>query len=513
MRHLVRLAACAGLLAAVASHAQAACGPGQGLGVARVVEVDATGGPVFGSITKRERESSFLGRKEAVLTFDDGPMPGITRSILDTLDRFCTKATFFSVGRMAVAYPETVREVLRRGHTLGTHTWSHPMSLPRLGLERARDQIEAGFAAVAIAAGEPIAPFFRFPGLNDSEALVAHLEGRGIATFTVDVVSNDSYIASSERLIEKTLARLEAEGGGIMLFHDIKPQTARALPVILAEMKTRGYAIVHLVAKTPFVPDPGYTSSVMAHLASRRPTAARSLLALAGRDNPAPAGARGQAREQQTDEGPREAPREPQQPAEPALALPAIAAPPAAAAIAAAPPTPGGPTVAAGATAVGVRIEAGSGIPVTAEAGLPRLQSRRVMAQPRDDEPAAAVVAPPAVPTSAPTAAPHVAAPAIPATAIEPAPTAGDTHSRTGVGPTAPSTPQLKSQPQPVTVEAGQPLPERVVGSPTRPQPRVIAGEYGPAAARRSSRAQQGPVVDARSWRDSYADRMGQSGN
>lgn len=497
MRHLVRLAACAAFLAAISSHVQAACGPGQGLGVARTVEVDATGGPVFGSITKRERERSFLGRKEAVLTFDDGPMPGITRSILDTLDRFCTKATFFSVGRMAVAYPETVRDVLRRGHTLGTHTWSHPMSLPRIGLERARDQIEAGFAAVALAAGGSIAPFFRFPGLNDSQGLVAHLEARGIATFTVDVVSNDSYIASSERLIERTLARLEAEGGGIVLFHDIKPQTARALPVILAEMKARGYAIVHLVAKTPFVPDPGYMSSVRSHVAARRPSAARSLLAFAGRDPSAPAtaGADGQATavgspdataQARPTEGGQE---QPQQPAEAAAASSPtviLAAPTVAVSIVAASPV-AAPTVAGGAPAGGIRIEAASGASVPVEA-------------------AAAV----------PSAAPVVAAQ--PAASAEPAASGDDSRRQTDaavaapVAPVAPIVPTV-AQPQPPAVIAGHAAPQGSAGSPPRLQPQVIAGEYGPATARRRNQTSQAPVEGTRNWRDGFSERMGQAGN
>jgi peptidoglycan/xylan/chitin deacetylase (PgdA/CDA1 family) len=232
------------------------------LGVARVVEIDAAGGPIFGAMTSQAREARFLGPKEVVLTFDDGPMPGITRSILDTLDRFCTKATFFSVGRMAVAHPALVREVLARGHTLGTHTWSHPLNLPRMSPERARDQIDSGFAAVALAAGAPIAPFFRFPGLSDSPVLLDHLQKRGIAAFTVDVVSNDSYIADPARLVARTLAHARAENGGILLFHDIKHVTARALPTILRELRAGGFSVVHMRAKTPFVPDERYVAAV-----------------------------------------------------------------------------------------------------------------------------------------------------------------------------------------------------------------------------------------------------------
>lgn len=263
-------AVAATLLASLTTTASACSESARSFGLSRIAEIDATGGPVFGLITKQQKESRFLGAKEAVLTFDDGPLPGVTRAILDTLDQFCAKATFFSVGRMAAAYPESVREILKRGHTLGTHTWSHPMSLPRLSPKQARDQIESGFAAVSLAAGQPIAPFFRFPGLNDSGALVQHLGGRNIATFTVDVVSNDSYIADTQRLIDRTLAQLEEHQGGIVLFHDIKAQTARALPTILSEMKRRGYRIVHMTSKHPFAPDPAYVAAVSQHIVDKK---------------------------------------------------------------------------------------------------------------------------------------------------------------------------------------------------------------------------------------------------
>lgn len=251
---------------AAGTTAHAAC-TSDALGVTRAIEIDASSGPLFGEFTKQAKEESFLAPKEVVLTFDDGPMPWITRSILDALDRHCTKATFFSVGRMAIAYPHVVREVMARGHTLGTHTWSHPLHLPRMRPEAAREEIERGFAAVALAAGQPIAPFFRFPGLGDSRELLAHLQTRGVASFTVDVVSNDSYVGDAGRLIESTLRKVEARQGGILLFHDIKPVTARALPALLTELKSRGYKVVHLTSKHGFAPDESYRPSLEALLA------------------------------------------------------------------------------------------------------------------------------------------------------------------------------------------------------------------------------------------------------
>lgn len=223
-------------------------------GVSRIVEIDAHGGPIFGLMTKQTREPTFLRPKEVVLTFDDGPMPWITRAILDALDDYCARATFFAVGRMALAYPEVVRETAARGHTLASHTMTHPFNMHHMAIGRAQDEIERGFAAISAAAGAPIAPFFRFPGLGDSGALLNYLQQRGIAAFTVDVVTNDSYISSPSRLVDRTLAEIERSNGGIVLFHDIKRATAKALPVILKELKARGYSIVHLVAKTPVAP-------------------------------------------------------------------------------------------------------------------------------------------------------------------------------------------------------------------------------------------------------------------
>ncbi len=238
--------------------------PKDALGVSRIIEIDAKTGPLYGAFSKYEKEERFLGPKEVVLTFDDGPMPKHTKPILDALDKFCTKATFFYVGQMAQAYPDMVKEVMGRGHTMGTHTWSHPLNLRALSLEKAEDQIERGFAAVALAAGQPIAPFFRFPGLSDSGPLLAHLQERGIAAFTVDVVSNDSYIGSPSRLAARTIDQVERQNGGIVLFHDIKASTAHALPTILTELKKRGYKIVHMRSKSVFEPLPAMTADLEA---------------------------------------------------------------------------------------------------------------------------------------------------------------------------------------------------------------------------------------------------------
>ncbi len=262
MRRQLALAAAIVSLATFTADGASAAACANGPGPSRVIEIGTSGGPIFGAITKRAKEDRFLKPKEVVLTFDDGPLPWITRSILDTLDRHCAKATFFQVGRMAVAYPAVVRDILARGHTIGGHTWSHPLNLPRLKAGKAEDEIEKGLAAVSLAAGRPVAPFFRFTGLSDSDRLLAYLQSRGIASFTVDVVSDDSYIGDADKLARITLERIESQQGGIVLFHDIKAATAKALPVILKRLEERGYRFVHLRSKTALEPVKTYDAEL-----------------------------------------------------------------------------------------------------------------------------------------------------------------------------------------------------------------------------------------------------------
>ena len=227
--------------------AVACAGNPNALGVARVVEIDTTGGPGFGF--EQYKAHDFLQTKEVVLTFDDGPQKFHTEHVLAALAVHCTKATFFSIGKMALGYPEIIRDVVRQGHTVGTHTWSHA-NLRKKKPDEAIDEIERGLSAVHRAVGGPIAPFFRFPFLQDSKETIAHLASRNIAIFSMDVDSFDFKIKSSEQLIKQVMDKLEKKGKGILLLHDIQPGTAKAVPMLLAELKDKGYRIVHMRPKS-----------------------------------------------------------------------------------------------------------------------------------------------------------------------------------------------------------------------------------------------------------------------
>jgi peptidoglycan-N-acetylglucosamine deacetylase len=193
---------------------------------------------------------SLLGDGEVVLTFDDGPLRPFTQGVLDALAAHCTKATFFAVGRRALADPEMVQEVLRQGHTVGTHTWSHRNSRT-LTPAHARAEIDLGVSAVRKAAAAPIAPFFRFPYLVDTPETVGLLHTRNLAAFSIDIDPFDYLTRDPARVHRDVIRKLAAKGKGIILLHDVQPSTASALKTILDDMKARGFRVVHLVAKQP----------------------------------------------------------------------------------------------------------------------------------------------------------------------------------------------------------------------------------------------------------------------
>ncbi|HYD15567.1 MAG TPA: polysaccharide deacetylase family protein [Hyphomicrobium sp.] len=247
------------------------------LGVSRVVEIDTTAGPRFGEQYHKD-EAKFLEPGEVVLTFDDGPVRRYTLPILDALDEQCVKATFFSVGRMAISDPATLQEVARRGHTIGVHTWSHK-NLATLGADGMKREFELGLSSVAAAAGTPISPFFRFPYLGHNKSSLAYIQSRGMGIFGIHVDSKDFRTRSPGVVLRNVLAQLEHEKKGILLFHDIQPSTAGAIGSLLAELKSHGYKIVHMVPKNPPVTLPEFDAIAEKSLRAKAVAAAGSPVA------------------------------------------------------------------------------------------------------------------------------------------------------------------------------------------------------------------------------------------
>ena len=241
------------------------CDKPDGMGLARTVEIDTTGGPAFGS--EHFKQYDFLRDKEVVLTFDDGPWPENTPMVIKALTDMCVKATFFEIGEHASWRPDISKMVAAAGMTVGSHTWSHKDLAKNpyaKDIEKAKDEIEMGVSAVHMAVDGPIAPFFRFPDLQQPADMMTYLGTRNIAIFSTDIDTFDFKIHKPEDVVKSAMTKLAKNGKGIVLMHDFQHGTAEALPELLRQLKAGGYKIVHMVAKQPVTTVAKYDDMVRA---------------------------------------------------------------------------------------------------------------------------------------------------------------------------------------------------------------------------------------------------------
>ncbi len=226
--------------------AQACPGNPDALGTSRTITVDPAVLPRVGTI--QYHDTVPLKDHEVVLTFDDGPIPPYTTRILEILAEQCVKVTYFLVGEMARERPYLVRRIYNEGHSIGTHSQNHPRAFQSLSTQRVAFQVDGGIESVDNALGDPkaLSPFFRIPGLGRTNAIEQFLESKGLMTWSVDIDTFDWRRGSSpSAIVQRAMRQLSAKGKGIILMHDIHPATVLALPMLLKELKTNGYRIVH----------------------------------------------------------------------------------------------------------------------------------------------------------------------------------------------------------------------------------------------------------------------------
>lgn len=174
------------------------------------------------------------GKRVVYLTFDDGPIPEETPWVLDVLDRYGIKATFFMVGDNVRKHPEVFEEVKRRGHSYGNHTMHHLQGMKVRAHRYMRD--------VAQARELIDSPLFRPPhGLIRWKQAKALKEHFNIVMY--DLVTRDySRKLGPERVLENV--KRYARNGSIIVFHDsIKASRnmRQALPAAIEWLLEKGY--------------------------------------------------------------------------------------------------------------------------------------------------------------------------------------------------------------------------------------------------------------------------------
>ena len=174
------------------------------------------------------------GRKVVYLTFDDGPIPEVTPWVLDTLDSYGVKATFFLVGDNVRRHPELFEEIKRRGHGYGNHSMHHLQGLKVTTSTFLRDITEAD----ALIDSTLFRPPHGIMRTRQGKALKRHYN-----IIMYDVISRDySRKLTPERVLENV--KRYARNGSIIVFHDslkAEKNMKYAMPKAIEWLKSQGY--------------------------------------------------------------------------------------------------------------------------------------------------------------------------------------------------------------------------------------------------------------------------------
>lgn len=166
------------------------------------------------------------------LTFDDGPHPYYTKKILEILDSYSVKGTFFLVGKQAEKHPQLVRAIRDAGSEIGNHTYTHPRLIYLAG-EDIKKEVESTTRLLENLTGEKI-KYFRPPGGRYYFDTLENMHGLEIILWTINT---DDIYKPAQKIYEEAVG---AEDGDIILMHSGTAQTITALPRILSYFSRNG---------------------------------------------------------------------------------------------------------------------------------------------------------------------------------------------------------------------------------------------------------------------------------
>ncbi|MAE84898.1 MAG: polysaccharide deacetylase family protein [Flammeovirgaceae bacterium] len=171
------------------------------------------------------------------LTFDDGPTPKATAWVLDQLEKYDARATFFLIGRMAEKHPELVQLIQEKGHSIGCHTHKH-LSGWQLSNEHYHEEITRGFSAI------PKTNLFRPPYGHIRLNQLSRLTNEGIQTVMWSHLAGD--FDRSVDVRQSIESMKEAKPGSILVFHDSArsfEKLTQILPEVLDHFSNLRYSL------------------------------------------------------------------------------------------------------------------------------------------------------------------------------------------------------------------------------------------------------------------------------
>jgi peptidoglycan/xylan/chitin deacetylase (PgdA/CDA1 family) len=203
-------------------------------------------------------DPAIIGPK-VYLTFDDGPSENTDR-ILDILAEYDVKATFFTVGQTDPASESHYKRIVREGHTLGMHSYSHKYSkLYESEAAFKKDYKKISKLLTKYIGSKPL--YYRFPGGSSNSVssvsikdLAAFLDSEGVTYFDWNVASGDAEKdpLSAEEIYKNVIDGVKGKDNAVVLMHDLatKGTTVEALPRIIKKLRSEGYNILPIDENT-----------------------------------------------------------------------------------------------------------------------------------------------------------------------------------------------------------------------------------------------------------------------
>lgn len=178
--------------------------------------------------------------KKIAISFDCAWGTEYTRKILDELDRHSVKCTFFAVQFWVEKNPEFAKEIVERGHELGTHSRTHSY-MSKLSESEIKDELSTSAAAIEKATGQKT-NLFRAPYGDYDNLLIDTAKEMGFYTIQWDVDSLDWKNLSATEIALRVINGVKS--GSIILCHNNGLHTAEALPMIFSTLQNKGYSFV-----------------------------------------------------------------------------------------------------------------------------------------------------------------------------------------------------------------------------------------------------------------------------
>ena len=187
--------------------------------------------------------SNIHAGKKIALTFDDGPHPRLTQKVLDILDKYSIKATFFVIGVNVKNYPKQLEMIIDKGHEIGNHTYSHNLlkSIPKEKIEKEISDTEKEIKNIRDYDLKLLRPPCGF--YDEKLEKIAMDKGSKIVLWSIDTL--DWSHASAKNMSRKILKN--AKDGDIILFHDYvsgEYNTPETLEIIIPILLEKGYEFV-----------------------------------------------------------------------------------------------------------------------------------------------------------------------------------------------------------------------------------------------------------------------------